>query len=70
MISPFFDELSKEFTSLKFLKVDVDEFEELSGKAGVSAMPTFFVYKDGQIIEQMVGASQEKLRELVAKHAS
>lgn len=71
MISPFFEELSKQNgEKLKFIKVDVDELEDASSKAGVSAMPSFFVYKDGQIVDQLVGASKEKLEALVKKYAS
>ncbi len=35
MISPFFEELSGTYTSLKFVKVDVDELEDVSSEAGV-----------------------------------
>ena len=67
MIGPFFDELSKKYTNLKFIKVDVDELEEVASEVGVSAMPSFFVYKDGKIADQLVGASKEKLEALVEK---
>lgn len=69
-IAPFFEELSKKYTGAKFLKVDVDELEDVSAHAGVSAMPSFFIYKDGQIIDRLVGASKDKLEALVAKHAA
>lgn len=35
MIGPFFDELSNKYTNLKFVKVDVDELEDVSSEAGV-----------------------------------
>lgn len=69
MIAPFFEQLSKDHPSLQFVKVDVDELEEISAEAGVSAMPSFFVYKDGKIADQMVGASKEKLEAMVKKFA-
>ncbi len=68
MIGPYFEELSKTNTNLKFLKVDVDELEDVSSQAGVSAMPSFFVYVDGKIVDQLVGASKEKLLALVEKY--
>jgi len=69
MIAPFFEELSKKYTNLTFIKVDVDELEEISAEAGVSAMPSFYIYKNGQVADQLVGASKEKLEELVKKYA-
>lgn len=33
-------------------------------------MPSFFVYKDGQIVEKLVGASKEKLEALVKKFSN
>ncbi len=35
MIGPFFEELSNKYTSLKFVKVDVDELEDVSSEVGV-----------------------------------
>ena len=69
MIAPFFEELSKNYTTVKFIKVDVDELEDVTAEAGVSAMPSFFVYKDGAVVDQMVGASKEKLEAMVKKFA-
>ena len=68
MIGPYFEQLSKEYTNVNFIKVDVDELEDVSGEAGVSAMPSFFVYKNGQKVDELVGASKEKLQALVAKY--
>ena len=54
-----------------FLKVDVDECEETAAKCGIQAMPTFKVFKNNSTdaVEEMVGANEAKLRELVAKYA-
>lgn len=43
---------------------------KVSSAANVSAMPSFFVYKEGKIVDQMVGASKEKLEALVKKYAA
>ncbi len=68
MIGPVFAQLSTKYTNLQFIKVDVDELEDVSGEAGVTAMPSFFVYKEGKVVDQLVGASQEKLEALCAKY--
>jgi hypothetical protein len=33
-------------------------------------MPTFRFYKNGQRVDELVGASQQKLKELVVKHSA
>jgi thioredoxin 1 len=42
----------------------------VAGECGVSAMPTFQVWKDGAKVDELIGASQVKLKELVARHAA
>ena len=69
MIGPKFDEMSKEFTSVKFIKVDVDALSDIAERFGVSAMPTFKVLKNGEKVDELVGASEPKLRELIQKYA-
>eukprot|EP00879_Flechtneria_rotunda_P000275 GHRR01000361.1.p1 GENE.GHRR01000361.1~~GHRR01000361.1.p1 ORF type:complete len:113 (+),score=34.17 GHRR01000361.1:189-527(+) len=69
MIGPYFGQLSEQYDSLVFLKVDVDANAEVAGGAGISAMPTFQVYKDGKKVDEMVGASKEKLKALIDKYA-
>ena len=41
---------------------------KVSSNAGVSAMPSFFVYKEGKVVDQLIGASKEKLEALVKNY--
>jgi thioredoxin 1 len=70
MIGPFFEELSPKYATLKFLKVDVDQNDKVAAECGISAMPTFQVWKAGQKIDELVGASKEKLEALCAKYSA
>jgi thioredoxin len=71
-IGPVFEAIAGEQAEggkLAFIKVDVDENEEASQKAGISCMPTFQVWKDGAKVDEFSGADEAKLRELVKKYA-
>ncbi len=47
------------------MKVDVDEVADLAARLSISAMPTFHFYKNSTKVQELVGASQEKLQSLV-----
>ena len=69
-IGPYFEELAKTYTELSFIKVDVDQLEDVVSEANVGAMPTFIVYQEGKEVGKEVGANKEKLEQLVKKYAS
>lgn len=54
--SPIIEELSNERKDVKFVKVDVDEAQDLSSKYNVFSIPTFILFKDGKPVSQFVGA--------------
>ncbi|HLC93016.1 MAG TPA: thioredoxin [archaeon] len=57
MSSPIFDELSKEMgAKLEFAKMNIDENPETPSKYGIMSIPTFLVFKEGEIIGEIHGA--------------
>ena len=65
MIAPIFKELSDEMGSrAQFIKVDVDDNPEAAQKYGVSAMPTFLFIKGGEVVDRLMGANSERLKEV------
>jgi thioredoxin 1 len=48
--------MSKLYTNVTFLKVDVDESAELTGKFDVRAMPTFVFLRNGSVVKVIEGA--------------
>ncbi|XP_048757092.1 thioredoxin-like [Ostrea edulis] len=67
MIAPKIEEMEKEFSGVNFIKVDVDENSETAEDCGISAMPTFFFYKAGNKLDEVVGASEASIREKIEK---
>jgi thioredoxin 1 len=69
MIAPVLEELDQEVEEVKVVKLDVDENQETAGKFGVMSIPTLLVFKDGQVVDQVVGFQpKEALVELLNKH--
>ena len=48
MIAPVVEEISNEVTDAKFIKVDVDENENLANKYDIMSIPTLVVFKNGE----------------------
>jgi len=67
-IAPVFAKLAEEMPDVVFVKVDVDENEEVASDCGISAMPTFQFYKSGAKVHEFSGASEGKIKEAIAKH--
>ena len=56
MVSPIVDEIAAEHPEYKVVKVNVDEEGELAQFFGVMSIPSLFVIKGGEVVQQAVGA--------------
>ena len=57
MVGPVVEELANDYDGkVKFVKVNVDEAQLLAGKFNIMSIPTLVLFKNGEIIEQIVGA--------------
>lgn len=57
MVGPVVDELAGEFEGkAKVGKVDVDNNPEVSAKYGIRSIPSLLIFKDGEVVDQIVGA--------------
>jgi thioredoxin 1 len=56
MIGPIIDELANDYDRrAKFGKVNVDEQSALAIQYGIRAIPTLLIFKNGEVVEQVVG---------------
>ncbi len=70
MMGPIVEELAKEFEGkgVKIGKMNVDENSEIPGQYGIMSIPSFMLFKGGEIIDQVTGGVQkEKLAEMMEK---
>ena len=57
MIAPIVEELAEEKEGvLKVAKMDVDHNPEVAAKYGIRSIPTLLVFKNGEVVDQIVGA--------------
>jgi len=68
-ISPIVEELAGEFTGrVKMTKLNVDENPATPSQYGVRGIPTLILFKDGKILDQIVGAvPKARLKAMIEK---
>src|SRR5579875_588001 len=60
MVGPVIEELAGEYAGkVNFVKVNVDENNELASKYNVFSIPTLALFNKGQIVAQQVGAASK-----------
>jgi len=71
MQGPILDELSKAVAGKAVIaKVNVDDHSELAGQYGIMSIPALKVFKDGEVVEEMVGVhSKPQLLEVIQRHS-
>ena len=58
MIGPALEELSSEYEGrVKIVKVNVDENPNSPAQLGVRGIPALFLFKDGQVVSNKIGAA-------------
>jgi thioredoxin 1 len=69
-IAPEIEKMISEYPKAKFYVFDVDEQPDIAQELGVRVMPTFNIFKDGDLMEGISGAKVKPLREAVEKNLS
>ena len=63
-IAPKIDHLAEEVSGLRIYRVDVDVNPDAAEALGVTAVPTFLLYKDGKIVGEVRGAVYDKVKSM------
>jgi thioredoxin 1 len=68
-IAPVLDEIANEYKDkVKVAKVNVDENRTLAGNHGVMSIPTMILFKNGKVMDKLIGlVPKERLKELLDK---
>jgi thioredoxin 1 len=60
MLGPVIEEISQEVKDTKVVKVNVDESQDIAVKYNIVSIPTVILFKDGQIVDTLIGFRQKQ----------
>lgn len=65
MIAPVLENFEKQYTSVKFYKLDIEEVSEIAGEFQVSAVPTIILFNNGAQVDVVKGANAAKVKQIL-----
>ena len=84
MFAPVFEKASEQHSDITFGKIDTEAQQELAGAAGIQAIPTLMLFRDGillfresgalppvaleELVTQAKGLDMEKVKKEIAEH--
>ena len=55
-VAPMVEQLAQQYAGqAKFVKIDVDQNQELAGSYGIHSIPTLMLFKKGEVVDRFVG---------------
>ncbi|CAN7048139.1 unnamed protein product, partial [Brassica oleracea var. botrytis] len=69
-MSPVYTNLATQHPRVVFLKVDIDEANDVAAAWNISSVPTFCFIRDGKQVDKVVGADKGSLEKKIAQHSS
>jgi thioredoxin 1 len=70
MVTPVLEDLSKEYAGkVAIKKLNVDENQTVTQSLGIQSIPTLLLYKDGELVDKLVGAlPKPQLKSFIDRH--
>lgn len=56
IISPIIEEIAREYKDkIKVTKLNIDDYPQVASTYGIMSIPTLLIFKDGKIVDSLVG---------------
>jgi thioredoxin 1 len=71
LVAPIVEKLAEDYAEegLRVGKLDVDQNQEIASRFGVRSIPTILFFKDGELVDQVIGlVPRTQLEQLIQKH--
>lgn len=66
MLGPIFEKVSEDVNDVKFVKLDVDKFNDIARQYGVMSVPTLILFENGKEVKKEIGfMSEDKLKDFI-----
>jgi thioredoxin 1 len=66
IVGPIVEDIAKDYEGkIKVGKLNVDEHQAIAQKYGVMSIPTLAIFKNGEVVDQLIGAHP---KEAIAEH--
>lgn len=67
-IAPFVEKMMQKYPDARFYKYDTDTADDIAQELGARQMPTFNLFKDGDIMGGVTGAKPEALEKMIKEN--
>ena len=64
---PIFSRMAKKYDHVRFARVNVDNSQDIAARFNVQSIPTFIMFKNGENVQQMIGAVGEPGIHMICK---
>jgi thioredoxin 1 len=70
LVAPRLEALAREMAGrARFARINVEDNGDLANRFGIRNVPTLILFKDGKIVDQMIGAAPtEHIRRMLSRH--
>lgn len=58
VLVPILESVSQKFDDVNFGEIDVDSQQEIAREQGIRSVPTIIFFKNGEIVDRLVGLQQ------------